>query len=556
MKKIFKIQILFALVLGFAFTSCETTDLELLDDPNTSTLDKADLNRYLTAIQLDFRSFINRTGSRGSELTRINYMFGRTYENNYQPVSSDDLWADAYQNMFSDMKQAEAIAVELGDNKHIGVIKVLKGYTLMVLVDFFGDVPLSEATQPVEFPFPSVDPGSSVYAAAIQMIDEGIALLNSEGGNAIDNDFYYNNDYSKWIKAANTFKMAAYLNTRLVDGNAMSKFNAIVHSGNWISDSSDDLEFRYGTNLSTPDTRHPEYNGNYTATGVGPYRSNWIMNEMIQSNDPRIRYYFYRQNDCTPSSTSPDGTSCPPDQQRLICSTQARPPHYSPDMPFCALEDGYWGRDHGNAEGIPPDGFKKTAIGVYPAGGKFDGDNFSPVGVGAGGGGAGITPIMLASWAHMMVAEMSLASGNNGAAATHFQHNLEISIAKTASFISLDADADTTFEPSSGDISGFISGKVSEFNGANNNGKWNLLAIQQFISHYGNGIGSYNMYRRTGYPTSLQFNVEPSSGNFVRSFLYPSNEADVNSNISQKPNVGVQVFWDNNPASPGFPFAN
>jgi hypothetical protein len=64
------------------------------------------------------------------------------------------------------------------------------------------------------------------------------------------------------------------------------------------------------------------------------------------------------------------------------------------------------------------------------------------------------------------------------------------------------------------------------------------------------------MYRRTGYPTSLQFNIEPNPGNFIRSFLYPSNEADVNSNISQKPNVDTKVFWDNNPSSPGFPSAN
>ena len=34
---------------------------------------------------------------------------------------------------------------------------------------------------------------------------------------------------------------------------------------------------------------------------------------------------------------------------------------------------GYWGRDHGNDEGTPPDNFTRTASGVYPAGGSFDG---------------------------------------------------------------------------------------------------------------------------------------------------------------------------------------
>ena len=58
MKNINKISIFLFLILGMTFTSCETTDLDLLDDPNNVTLDKADLERYLVAIQLDFRSFL------------------------------------------------------------------------------------------------------------------------------------------------------------------------------------------------------------------------------------------------------------------------------------------------------------------------------------------------------------------------------------------------------------------------------------------------------------------------------------------------------------------
>ena len=58
MKKIFKIQILAFLLLGITLISCETTDLDLLDDPNDITLVKADLNRYLNDIQIDFNSKI------------------------------------------------------------------------------------------------------------------------------------------------------------------------------------------------------------------------------------------------------------------------------------------------------------------------------------------------------------------------------------------------------------------------------------------------------------------------------------------------------------------
>ena len=220
MKKINKLSILLFLFLGVAFNSCETTDLDLLDDPNQITLDKASLERYLVAIQLDLKSFANTMGGNGSRLTRINYMFGRQYANNFDAASSDFEWGLAYQGMFSDIKNAEEIAVQEELNKHLGVMKIIKAYTLIVLVDFFGDIPYSEATNPGEYANPNLDDDAVVYAAALEMLDEGIMYLNMEGL-GIENDFFYDNDFDKWIKLANTLKMNAYLTTRKVDGDAM-----------------------------------------------------------------------------------------------------------------------------------------------------------------------------------------------------------------------------------------------------------------------------------------------------------------------------------------------
>ena len=83
--------------------------------------------------------------------------------------------------------------------------------------------------------------------------------------------------------------------------------------------------------------------------------------------DPRIRFYFYRQD--------PDLTDNPPNE--FSCVVAGIPPHYlaaDPNMPFCAAapKKGYYGRDHGNGSGIPPDGPNRTVYGLYPAGGRFD----------------------------------------------------------------------------------------------------------------------------------------------------------------------------------------
>ncbi len=80
------------------------------------------------------------------------------------------------------------------------------------------------------------------------------------------------------------------------------------------------------------------------------------------NNDPRTRYYFYRQQ--TNFANRNENTSS--------CSVAPPPPHYPAGMPYCTLIQGYWGRDHGDNSGIPPDGELRTTWGIYPAGGEFD----------------------------------------------------------------------------------------------------------------------------------------------------------------------------------------
>jgi hypothetical protein len=557
MKTIFKLKYSIILIFGLLMSSCETTDLSILDDPNTPGFANADLDRYLNAIEVKFPSFLYSAQKTAAELSRVEYMFGRVYDTNYPPSSQDGFWQTAY-DMMLDMKAAEAIATEQGATKHLVVIKVLKAYTLMTLVDLFGDIPFSQANDPDNYPFPAVDSGADVYAAAIAMLDEATALVDAGASGAADlqNDFYYDNDMSKWAKAANSMKMEAYLNTRLVDGSATSKFNAIVTSGNYISSSADDLVFQYGTNTTNPDTRHPAYASDYTSSGAGDYRSNWLMSTMLDLNDPRMKVYFYRQSSCTPGSVDANGNACDVNQQELPCSVQPFPAHFPAGMPYCSVASGYWGRDHGNAEGIPPDGLKRTTVGVYPAGGRFDNGFFIPVSDGAGGGGAGILPIMLASYTNLMIAEMRLASGDNSGAKTALEQAVNLSATKAISFATVDPSAISAFVPTATDISNYVSNVGAAFAAANANDKWEMLATQNFIAHYGNGLGAYNQYRRTGYPHTVQFNIEPNPGVFARSLYYPANEVNANSSISQKPNVGVKVFWDNNPDSPAFPVAN
>lgn len=567
MRKINNLIKMLVLCGGLFFASCETTELDLTQNPNALAPDQADPDFYLNAIQISFAYLTESFGNTAGALTRIDYMNGRDYANAYSPSNFDGRWSSAYQTIMNDIKELNIIAGETGLNRHIAIGQVIEAHILMTLVDFFGDIPYTEAFQGADNLNPIADSGASVYAAAIALLDGAITNFNNDALGNPALDMYYDGDWAAWTKAANTLKMKAYMATRLVDGSAVSKFNAIVASGNYISSNADDMQFRWGTLAVQPDSRHPRYRGSYTSTGGGRYMSNSLMDYMrggfdggyalgagTFTADPRIMFYYHRQTNPTPGI---DGA--PADEEVLECGLQNAPAHYAGYV-FCANPQGWWGRDHGNDNGIPPDGFLRTLAGVYPAGGKLDDWSYGGQQDGDGNGGNGITPIMLASWTDFMIGEVELVAGNEAAAKTAMFAGMAKSMDKVTNFYPreagnrFDAIMDYYVGGLAQVVNGFYSRISDEWDDASD--KMNVLGMQYFVAQYGNGLDAYNFYRRTGYPTTLQPNIEANPGGFIRSFFYPANHANTNSNITQKGGVTEPVFWDTNPGSPGFPAAN
>ena len=565
MRKINNLIKMLVLCGGLFFASCETTELDLTQNPNALAPDQADPDFYLNAIQIQFAYLTESFGNTAGALTRIDYMSGRDYANAYSPGSFDGRWSSAYQTIMNDIKELNIIANETGLNRHKAMGQVIEAHILMTLVDFFGDIPYTEALAGAENLNPVADSGASVYAAAIALLDGAITNFNNDALGDPALDMYYDGDWAAWTKAANTLKMKAYMATRLVDGSAVSKFNAIVASGNYISSNADDMQFQWGTLAVQPDSRHPRYRGSYTSTGGGSYMSNSLMDYMrggadggydigggVFIGDPRLMFYFNRQ-----TSSTPGIGGATPDEEVLECGLQNAPAHYAGYV-FCGNPQGWWGRDHGNDNGIPPDGFLRALAGVYPAGGAIDEWSYGGFQDGDGYGGNGITPIMLASWTDFMIGEVELVAGNEAAAKTAMFTGMAKSMDKVTTFKARTARFDGIMDFYFGGldqvINDFYARTSDEWDDASD--KMNVLGMQYFVAQYGNGLDAYNFYRRTGYPTTLQPNIEANPGGFIRSFFYPANHANTNSNITQKDGVTDPVFWDTNPGSPGFPAAN
>ena len=527
-------------------SSCELTNLDHLDSPNAVTPENAELSLFFNAVQLDFEDFVYWASNRTAPLTRMTAMTGgNTYNNSFTAITYNINWDRAYARLLPDLNEIISIAddPESGIPIYAGAAKCFKAYTLMTLVDLFGDVPNSEAGQGFNIPSPKADEDATIYGEALNLINEAIADFGKDSP-SIEGDLYYEGNTAAWLALANTLKLKYFITTRLVSSDAGSQIEAIKDLV--ILDSDNDFQFDYGTNrtnnVGNPDSRHPRYMNHYEVDG-NEYLSNYFMWSLLDEKgmeDPRLRYYFYRQ-DC--DTTDEDSFT-------LDCPTVPRPLHYNGPYPWCvASETGYWGRDHANNDGIPPDGDKKTCFGVYPAGGKYDNDNCAAVKNGGadGGLGQGISPILLSSFSNFMLAEAVLTLGVSGDAAAYLEAGIRQSISKVISFGSLDGDYDAAMAPTADDIDTYVNAVLDSFNGADANGKMDVVAKEYHIALFGNGIEAYNMYRRTGMPTGMQPTRDPNGGDFPRLSFYPADYVNLNANANQR-DITDQVFWDTNPA--------
>lgn len=564
MKK-FNIKIFIALTAIITLVSCKKTLDSMLTNPNYPTPGSADVDLYINKVQLSFKDFFEHTNSYSAALSRMENWGGPLYKNAYTPTSFDQQWEDAYSNIINNANALIPLAEAQKKYVQAGMAKVLKAYTLGTLVDNFNDIPNSESELGVANPNPKADPAATVYANVQALLDDAIVDFQKTGAATVASDLYYGGSATNWITLAKTLKLKFYMQTRLVDNTATAKIKALLTENNLINTPAQDFVFRYGTNNSTPDSRHPKYASDYQASGGGGnYLSNYFMWAVASqkyggtvnlNGDPRLRYYFYRE---VLNYAAFNSQTCPcyPNSQYGTSTFPAWYPAVPSQTPFCVVGSGYYGRDHGDNSGAPPDGPYRTAYGVYPAGGLFDANQAATVTLTAGGGGAGISPIWLSSFTSFLEAEANLTLGltDAGDARTLLKNGINASISKVTSFpATVNVTVPTTYTTGlATQTTNYLNLVLANYDAAaSTSAKLNIVMSEYYIALWGNGIEAYNNLRRTGMPLNMQPAVAvPNPGFFMRSFYYPSEYVNRNLNAAPQKTPGDavnKVFWDNNP---------
>ena len=169
MKKIIK-YMLVVVMAGSFLNSCDTTDLNLTENPNILT--SGDVNLLLNTMQLGYRNNVSTFNGLGGSLTRIDFMGGRDYFNNYPGSTMNGVWSTTYSNIFANLQAIETINNESDINYdfHVGLGKVMQAHSLIILVDLIGNAAYSEALDPIQFPAPNLDEGASIYTVALGLL--------------------------------------------------------------------------------------------------------------------------------------------------------------------------------------------------------------------------------------------------------------------------------------------------------------------------------------------------------------------------------------------------
>lgn len=545
MKNIFlKIKnIALPVTLFLIIASCTNFETELVNNPSQLTANQSKPEFLLNSIQIQFGNFSSAVNTRVGRIMRHRNLFN-TYSSDFNstsPAYLDGLWDNAYRGVLKNSQLLEN-SEDAKSGKipyYLGVSRVIKAYTLMSLVDLFGDVPYSEALD-LNNNNPKVDKGADIYKVVKDLLSSAEIEFNKTQNLSLypfdaAQDMYYSGTTTKWKKLINSLRIKMYVQSKAswsdLGWNGQTEINNIVtNSANYISTNSDDFDFKYSLVAAPTESRHPLFVANYVSAPT-QFESNyllWLMNTEKGLVDPRTRYYYYRQ-----SNTTPAGTELP-------CSTDA----VFSTLPAwrCYVGNFYRGRAHGDAAGVPADGAKRTVPGLYPAGGQFDGNQFLKVTKDSGARGKGILPLIDASFVQFLLAEYYYGIGDNVNALSFLNSAVSNSISKVMGFRT---DISTgTYVPTTTAINDYKNYVTTKYNGAIGNDKLDVIVKEYFIASYGNGFEAYNTYRRTGMPKNME---EPLKTDvFPRTLLYPSSFINSNSNAPVK-NATVKTFWDKNP---------
>jgi hypothetical protein len=419
----------------------------------------------------------------------------------YSETEFSTAYSELTAGTLNDLKKIQTIAIEKGDDGSYLLSEVLSIYVWQIMTDTWGDIPYFEALQGNEKLSPNFDKGQVIYADLMKRIN---ALLAKDFSKAMiyeKSDFLLGGDVEKWIAFANTLKLKLML--RLSETSEYNNVDVLnfVKSATFISESvkiKGDEYFDEKNGKRHPMAEFELDKANYLSTNV--IASKTLLDYLAENEDPRIDSIYKK--------------------------------------PSSGVHQGAFQGDFDSTEDSDGDGTKDESESYSSM--SFD-DNMD-------------IPLMSLWEVEFYIAEVYARAGDHVNAKLHYENGVNASFA---------AHSLTNTITTAGGYAVWVDGTVEE--------EIHQIAMQKWVSYAKYQHWEAFLERnRTKYPSVNNIDIAANrkyayanfplgqftisvkgraklQGNLPASPIYPNDVLTRNTSStkpSQKPNVGVKIWWD------------
>ncbi len=404
----------------------------------------------------------------------------------------DQNWDYPYVNQLKQLKVLENLE---GDENgyYVAISKILKSYQYQILVDTYGDIPYSEASQRGVNPFPKYDDAEEIYDNLVVDLNSAIGLINTTAGNTSitplvpgNDDGLFRGDMDSWKQFANSVKvriLARLLNDSSRHGYIQGEFAKINADGVLLADALVQAGDGYANQENQQNPKWAAFGfdvaGNITNNNDATCATPFVLNHLTNTLDNRIDFIYEK-----------------------------------PGTGHLGVIQGELNYD-------------------VPVVDQFDPTLVSNIGPGILKSASQDAVFMTLAETHLNIAEIALmipAVGQDPE--QHYKDGIQ------ASFDYLGAPNASTY----------YNRNINNVNYAFSTNKQEAIITQKWIAVNGiDAIQSWFDYSRTGFPSNLPISALASSADRPVRLAYPSSELTTNSsNVPAQPNAfTAKIFWAN-----------
>lgn len=283
---------LLVLLVAFGTAGCDQGFEELNENPNDpvtvpSGLLTADVVRNTSNILYSMFVGGDMGGCWVQHWSKVQYNDEALYIPRVS-VLENIVWDGLYEDVVSDSKSIERLAIEEENRAMEGVGLTMQAFGYLTLTDLFGAVPFSEALRSDEGIFsPAYDAQQDVYNGVFDLLDRANEAFESGEGEVLaSSDLLFNGDAGNWQRFANSLKFRALM--RISDRVDVAGQLQELMGRPMFTSNSQEAKLQY---LGADPNANPIFE-TVSFGGRDEFRVNSELIEMLESkNDPRLSVY-------------------------------------------------------------------------------------------------------------------------------------------------------------------------------------------------------------------------------------------------------------------------